>query len=713
MTTGSRTDQSLFINRELSWLAFNERVLEEAADPTTPLLERVKFAAITAANLDEFFMVRVAGLKEATEEGDVSSDLSGMTPSQQLAAIAERAHALVAAVYRVTTDELLPALAAERIRIFAFEELAATRQASLRALFEKGVLPVLTPLAIDVSRPFPLLSSLSLNLALLLDPAPGETEQRLAIVRVPSALTRLVPVADAGGVAFVLLEDVIRAHLPQLFSGQKIVEATVIRLVRDAELEFDDEGGRSHLELVERELRRRRRSDVVRLEVEARASEPLVALLCQRLDVTAGDVYAVPGPLDLRVLMGLTELRGFDHLREPPRQQADPLTEEQTDLFSLLDERDLLLHHPYDAYDPVVALIAQAANDPNVMAIKQTLYRTNVGSAIIASLQRAAERGKQVTVLVELTARFDEERNIQWARTLEEAGAHVIYGVRGYKIHAKICLIVRRTPDGLRRYVHLGTGNYNERTARMYTDFGLLTTSEAITEDAAAFFNALTGYSDPPRLKKLIMAPTALRQRLVRLIDRERRRAEAGQPAEIAAKMNSLIDEEIIEVLYAASQGGVRIRLNVRGVCALRPGMPSVSSNIEVVSIVDRFLEHSRIFYFLNGGDEEVYIGSADWMTRNLDKRIELVFPVEDLEHKARVLYALRAMFRDNVKARWLGADGTYRRRQPAPGEARFRVQQHLQDEARRSAALARDRVGIAFQPEQRERSGDASSSGP
>jgi len=398
--------------------------------------------------------------------------------------------------------------------------------------------------------------------------------------------------------------------------------------------------------------------------------------------------------------MGLTELPGLDRLRDPPQQPVDVLADVQhTDLFSVLEERDLLLQHPYEAYDPVMALLAQAADDPDVLAIKQTLYRTSTRSPLIASLQRAAEQNKQVTVLVELTARFDEERNIHWARALEEAGAHVIYGVHGYKTHAKICLIVRRTRHGLKRYVHLGTGNYNERTARVYTDFGLLTTSEAIAEDATAFFSALTGYSDPPRLKKLVMAPTELRRRFLKLINRERRRAESGQQAEIVAKMNSLIDAEIITALYAASQAGVKVRLNVRGICALRPGLPTLSANIEVVSIVDRYLEHSRTYYFLNGGEEEVYLASADWMTRNLDKRIELMFPVESAEHKAKVLYTLRAMFRDNVKSRWLAADGEYRRRPLAPGEAPFRVQAHLQEEARRLAALARDRAGVSFRP--------------
>jgi len=401
--------------------------------------------------------------------------------------------------------------------------------------------------------------------------------------------------------------------------------------------------------------------------------------------------------------MNLVELPGFDTLRDAPFQPVDALAAEQADLFSVLDQGDVLLHHPYHAYDPVIALLAQAAEDPEVLAIKQTLYRASVGSPLIASLLRAAELNKQVTVIVELTARFDEERNIAWARRLEEAGAHVIYGLHGYKTHAKILLIVKRTSQGLRRYVHLSTGNYNERTARVYTDFGLITTSQRIAEDASAFFSALTGYSDPPRLKKLVMAPTGLRQRFLRLINRERRRAEAGQPAEIMAKVNALIDDEIIEALFAASRAGVRIRLNVRGICALRPGIPHASANIEVVSVVDRFLEHSRIYYFLNGGDEEVYLASADWMTRNLDKRIELMFPIERPEHKATVLHTLRVMFRDTVKGRWLGPDGIYRFREPLPGEVPIRVQYELQEEARRAAALARDGAGVVFRPEQRK----------
>jgi len=697
-------DAALFLNRELSWLAFNERVLEEAADPTTPLFERLKFAAIAASNLDEFFMVRVAGLKEAVDEHGSAEDLCGMTPAEQLAAVVPRAHRFVNELYHVVRDELLPLLDQHGIRLLDVSTLSEHRRAALGPYFRASVMAVLTPLAIDVLRPFPRLSSLSLNIAVLLEATDPDTPRRLAIVQVPGGLQRLVQVADEDGLSFVFLEDLIRLHLSQLFPGQRIIESSVIRLSRDAELEFDDEGGRTQLERVERELRRRRISDVVRLEVEARASRELVALLCEQVDVTHDDVYAVAGPLDLRVLMQVVELPGYAELRDPPLQPVSPIEGAPADMFAAIDEGDILLHHPYESYDPVVALLAQAADDPDVLAIKQTLYRASPASAIIASLRRAAECNKQVTVVVELTARFDEERNIRWARSLEEAGAHVIYGIRGYKVHAKICQIVKRTPYGLRRYVHLGTGNYNERTARVYTDFGLLTTSPAIAEDAGAFFSALTGYSDPPRLRKLTMAPTGLRERVLTLINRERRRAEAGQPAEIAAKMNSLIDDEIIEALYAASREGVVIRLNVRGICALRPGVPGHSETIEVISVVDRFLEHSRVYWFLNGGEEETFLASADWMTRNFDKRIELLFPVERPEHKAKVLNALRAMFKDNMKARRLNADGTYDRRVPANGEPPYRVQQVLQEEAQRAALLAREVAGVSFLPAQRGR---------
>ena len=618
------------------------------------------------------------------------------------------------ALRQLVADTLRPALEAQGIRLLTWADVPAAEQARLTAYFRDAVLPVLTPLAIDVSRPFPLLASLSLNIALLLEPAPeaersrgkeaaeGDAGPRLAIVQVPPGLTRLVRVADGGTTMFVFLEDIIRAHLGQLFPGQTIRESACIRLSRDASLELDDEGGRSQLEMVERQIRQRRRSDVVRLEVEASASPELTGMLTQQLDLDDDDVYPLAGPLDMRVLMGLVELPGFEPLRDPPLRPVDVLAGDDRDLFTVLDEGDLLLHHPYEAFDPVLRLVAQAADDPDVLAIKQTLYRVSSGSPLIASLQRAAERGKQVTVLVELTARFDEERNIQWARALEEAGAHVIYGVKGYKTHAKVCLIVRRSRDGVRRYLHLGTGNYNERTAKVYTDLGLMTSSRALCTDASAVFNAITGYSDPPRLSRLVMAPTGLRQRFLKLIERERRRAEEGQPAQIIAKMNSLSDGAIAEALYAASRAGVKIRLNVRGICILRPGLKGLSDNIEVVSIVDRFLEHARVYYFHNGGDDELYVASADWMTRNLDRRIEVMFPLESAEHKRTVKNVLDAMFKDNVKARRLGPDGVYKRVRPPKGEQPFRVQQVLQDEAKRAADLASERAGVTFQAEER-----------
>jgi polyphosphate kinase len=696
--TPDRQSPDRFINRELSWLAFNERVLEEATDPTNPLLERVKFAAIVASNLDEFFMVRVAALQHAIVDGDLTPDAAGLSPSEQLSILRERAPAQMRRLYELTRGELLPGLEQNGVHLLSWEALAKAQQVSLGAFFTENVLPVLTPLAIDLSRPFPLLSSLSLNLVLRLEGTPADP-RRFAVVQVPPGLTRLVKIGEPS--TFVLLEHVIAAHVRQLFPGQSIAELAVIRLARDAELELDDEGGRTQIEIVERELRRRRRGTVTRLEVTDNASSELLAELRSELDIAQEDVYAVPGPIDLRVLMGLTDLAGLDALRAPAHQPIDLLSDvPHVDFFAALEEGDVLLHHPYDAYDPVVAFVAQAADDPDVLAIKQTLYRTSVGSPIIASLQHAAECNKQVTVLVELTARFDEERNIHWARALEEAGAHVIYGVHGYKTHAKICLVVRRGPNGLRRYVHLGTGNYNERTARIYTDFSLFTTSRRFVEDASAFFSALTGYSDPPKLKKLIMAPTGLRDRFQRLIARERRRAESGQPAEIVAKMNALLDEQIIDALYAASQSGVTIRLNVRGVCALRPGVPGLSENIEVASVVDRFLEHSRIYYFLNGGDEEIYLASADWMSRNLDRRIELMFPIERPGNKARVVHVLRSMFRDTARSRWLGPDGVYVRRSAAAGEPPFRVQNYLQEDASRAAAVARERRGVVFKPQ-------------
>ena len=676
----------LFFNRELSWLAFNERVAEEAADLSNPPIERAKFAAIVASNLDEFFMVRVARLKNAIEEGDTDPDPSGLTPAQQLREVSARAHALVDGLYSLVTADLLPALAAHGIRIASPADLDDVRREALAAYFRDDVLPVLTPLAVDTSRPFPMLSSLSVNLALRLAPAEEGLADRIAVVQVPSGLPRLVRVAGGDGVTFVVLDEVIRAGLDSLFPGQVVLEAAAFRLTRDSELELDDEGGQSYVEALEVELRRRRKSDVVRLEIDGGASGTLASLLAGLAGLDDEDLYRVPGFLDLHALWGIVELPGFEALRDAGMKPVPVLGEGAAGrIFDTLDAGDLLVHHPYEVFDPVLALVEQAAVDPDVLAIKQTLYRAGADSPVVAALMRAADRGKQVTAVVELMARFDEAHNLRWARALEEAGAHVIYGIRGLKVHAKCCLVVRRTPRGLRRYVHVGTGNYNHRTARLYTDVGLLTSSPAFGVDASAFFNALTGYSDPPRMKKLVMAPSQLRDRCLRLVEREIRRAQDGQPALIRAKMNALVDERMIDALYRASAAGVRVQLNVRGICVLRPGVKGLSDHIEVASIVGRFLEHARIFHFHNGGEDEVYLASADWMPRNLDRRVELMAPVEAPECRRRLMHVLDVLFQDNVKGRRLFADGTWRVPPRHAADAPFLAQVALYDHARRA----------------------------
>jgi len=694
-----KKEPELFLNRELSWLEFNARVLEEAMDSTTPLLDRLKFAIIVQSNLDEFFMVRVAALKHAIEEGDANPDAAGLRPRQQLLVVSERAHEMVERLGKTLTEEILPPLTEQGIRFVAYKDLEEPQRAFLGRYFTAEVLPALTPLAIDVSRPFPQLANLSLNLAILLAPPEGEEHPRLAVVQVPAGLRRLVRPLGGDGNTYVLLEEIIRAEMATLFPGQKVLEASAFRIARDAEMELDEEGGRDYLEAIEDELRKRRLSRVVRLEVEQGMGDTLLGILVQRLEIEVADVYYVRGPLDVRALWPLVELPALEQLREPAfKPQASLEPRELTNVFHRISQGEILLHHPYESFDPVIAFVSQAAADPDVLAIKQTLYRTSGDSPVVQSLSRAAEAGKQVTVIVELMARFDEQSNIKWARSLEQSGAHVIYGIRGYKVHAKICLVVRRGPQGIERYVHMGTGNYNEKTARIYTDFGLMTADRAIGEDASAFFNALTGFGDPPRMKKLSMAPTTLRERFVRLIQREQRRAEEGQPAEIRAKMNSLVDEEMIRALYDASKAGVKIRLNVRGICCLRPGVKGVSETIEVLSVVDRFLEHSRVFHFRNGGEDEVYLASADWMSRNLDRRIELLFPVAP-ENRKKVLDVLDSMFQDNVKGRRLQPDGTYRRRKNPRGDEAFRAQVHLYKQTQRALERARAGAAVTLEP--------------
>ncbi len=693
MTT-RQTQAIPFLNREVSWLEFNRRVLEEAEDPKNPILERLRFFCIFHSNLDEFFMVRVASMFRRIHEGDSNPDPAGFTAYQQLELILERVRELEQASYDLYNNKLLPALAKAKIRILTGENLTSSQQKHLDEYFGTEVYPVLTPVAIDESHPFPHLSNLSFNLAvLLISEKKGESERRLAIVQVPGRLPALCRLPEGDEMQFCWLNGVICRNVGRLFSGHKALDVAGFRLTRDAELEWDDEGAIGYVRMLESELRKRRTGRPIRLELEQQMTPELQGLLRSRLGVEESALLPVKGPLDPRPLLALVDMPGLDHLRYPPQPPLmQALFQQKSNIFDIVRDSEVLFHHPYESFDPVIEFVEAAAEDPDVLAIKQTLYRiSGAGSPILSALIRAAESGKQVTVLVELTARFDEERNIGWARTLEEAGAHVLYGLAGLKVHAKITLVVRREQEGIRRYVHLGTGNYNERTARVYTDFGILTVLDDFGSDASGFFNAITGYSEPPEFHRLTMAPAGLREKIISLIRREADRAKSGQLSGIIAKMNSLVDPLIILELCAASTAGVSIRLNVRGICCLRPGLPGVSENIRVISVVDRYLEHSRTFVFRNGGDTEVYLSSADWMPRNLDRRVELMFPVVDEKNRQRVIEALEAQFADNQKARMLLSDGSYKRITPGRSEP-LRVQeylyQHIQEEHYRAESV-------------------------
>ncbi len=665
----------LFINRELGWCEFNHRVLEEAMDANNPLLERFKFASIVSSNLDEFFMVRVSALKHLNASVEVGIDPSGYAPAETLDAVSDRVHQMLKNLYHTIGSELLPAAREHGITIETFTSLTPEQQELLRERFENEIFPVLTPMAVDPVHPFPILSNLSLNLAVALKPETDEERQRLAIVPIPSLLPRFLQIPNEK-TRFILLEEVIRNFLDRLFMGQQIEEHAIFRITRDAAFEFDDEGSADLLESLETELRKRRTNPVVRFEAEKGISQPLLKTFQDLLNIGKEDVYLNPLFLDPRFLINLADVPGFDSLHYRPFHPQIPVEfEGQERLWQMLRERDVVLHHPYESFEPVVQLVSQAANDPDVLAIKQTLYRTSGDSPIVGALAQAAQSGKQVTVLVELMARFDEERNITWAKQLEKAGVHVIYGLMGLKTHSKILLVVRREKDGIRRYVHLGTGNYNDRTARLYTDFGLMTSDESIGADASGFFNAITGYSDPPAFRKLAMAPTGLRERFLHLIHRETERARSGQYSLIMAKMNSLVDTQIIETLYLASQAGVQIKLVIRGICCLRPGVKNVSDRISVISIIDQFLEHSRLFYFSNGGDEEYYASSADWMPRNLDRRVELLFPITSEDGREKIRKTFEFLFADNVKARVLQSDGSYQFKKRRKNEELVRAQ--------------------------------------
>lgn len=620
-------------NRELSWLSFDERVLGEARDKSLPLFERLKFLSITASNLDEFFMIRVASLKDMVHAKYTKKDIAGLSASEQLELILKATHDLVNLQYSTYNRSLLPALKQQGFTLVTqHENLTKEQKAFVDRYFQENVYPVLTPMAVDSSRPFPLIRNKSLNIGALILEKGEEGVYDFATVQVPSVLPRIVelPEGKDGERRAILLEEIIERNIGQLFLNYDVICAHPYRIMRNADLTIDEDEAADLLKEIQKQLKKRQWGEVIRLEVEDGMDERLLRVLKKEFEIKEADIFQISGPLDLTFLMKMYGMDGFDEYKTPnyrPQPVPDMMTDE--DIFTQIRNGDILLHHPYMTFDPVVNFVKQAAKDPNVLAIKQTLYRVSGNSPIIAALAQAAENGKQVSVLVELKARFDEQNNILWAKMLEKAGCHVIYGLKGLKTHSKITLVVRREEDGIRRYVHLGTGNYNDSTAKLYTDCGLLTCAEPIGEDATAVFNMLSGYSEPKSWNKLIVAPIWLRKRFLKLIGRETRNALEGKPGHIIAKMNSLCDKEIIAALYEASAAGVKIELIIRGICCLKVGIPGVSENITVRSIVGNFLEHARIFYFYNDGKEEIYMGSADWMPRNLDKRVEILFPIE------------------------------------------------------------------------------------
>ncbi|MCI8633120.1 MAG: RNA degradosome polyphosphate kinase [Lachnospiraceae bacterium] len=646
-----------FISRELSWLEFNERVMEEAKDKKNPLLERFKFLAIVTSNLDEFFMVRVGSLYDQVQAGIEKKDAAGLSPRQQMKRVIARAHKMLDDQYEIYNQSLMPQLKKAGIQLLQPKQLSQQERDYLEEYFLQEIYPVLTPMAVDVSRPFPLILNRSLNIALLIERQEGI--DTFATVQVPAVLSRLVPLRQKD--SYILLEDVIRMHLSKIFPKQKIKQTAYYRITRNADMAIHEEDAPDLLKEMEKSIKKRKWGQAVRLEIESQADEAILAYLQKELDVPGRDVYEIHGPLDLAFVSKLSKIPGYMHLQYGALvPQVPKELQGETDIFEAIRKNDILLHHPYESFDSVVKFIEKAADDSQVLAIKQTLYRVSGQSPIIKALARAAENGKQVTVLVEVKARFDEENNIHWARRLEKAGCHVIYGLIGLKTHCKITLVVRREEEGIRRYVHLGTGNYNDVTARLYTDMGLFTCKESYGADASALFNCLSGYGDAPSFYKLTMAPTGLRKKFLALIQREENLARKGKKARIIAKMNSLLDTEIIQALYAASCAGVQIDLIVRGICCLKPGIAGVSENIRVRSIVGWLLEHSRVYYFYNDGHEEFYLSSADWMPRNLDRRIELLFPVEEERHKKRLQACLDLMLLDNRKARMMDQEGGY-----------------------------------------------------
>ncbi len=674
------TDPSLYFNRELSWLEFNRRVLEEAQDPTHPLLERIKFLAIFSNNLDEHYMIRIAGLRDQVAAGVLKTPPDGLRAAEQIAMFRARVLPMLHEQRHLLHKELIPRLSEHGIYLHRYADLPKAQRAALHSYFENEIFPVLTPLAVDPGRPFPHISNLSLNLAVTVRDKQGV--KHFARVKVPKVFPRLVPInnvmrdyAEDGktpeGDHFVWLEEVVAANLPMLFPNMDVVESYAFRVTRDTDVEIQEDEASDLLETIEKGVRQTRFGEIVRLTVEQDMPGSIRRLLVGHLRISDDDVYALPAPLGLSNLFKLANLDRPD-LRDLPFKPKRPaLLSPGEDIFRVIRRQDILLHHPYDSFMPVVEFFETAATDPQVLAIKTTLYRVGTNSPVVAALLKAREHDKQVAALVELKARFDEENNIVWARALEKAGVHVVYGLIGLKTHSKISLVVRREPDGIQRYVHLGTGNYNAVTARVYTDLGMLTCRKKIGIDASELFNRLTGYGQQKSYRKLLVAPEHLHRQMADLIEREIAHAESGSPARLIFKMNALVDAHMIRLLYRASMAGVQIDLLVRGICCLRPGVKDVSENIRVTSVVGRFLEHSRIYYFLNGGASEVYLGSADLMPRNLYRRVEAIFPVPDPDIRRRLLdEVLTISMADNVKARRLMSDGTYKRVQPKKGEA-------------------------------------------
>lgn len=678
-----------FFNRDLSWVEFNKRVLSEARSGQLPLLERLRFLGIVSSNFDEFFMVRVATLKRQLRQGKPGNSPCGRSPAQQLEEIAREVRQTVNQQQDCLLEMVLPALAKAGIRIIPRQSFSPEQRDAMQAKFERDILPVLSPIRIEPKRELPFTGNLRLYIAFTLQEIGKDHQDRLVIVELPGAFQRFFPLpAGNGKDDYALLEDIILDNARQLFPGYTIIDQTIFRVTRDADLGVDEERDEDFVEAMEEILVGREHSRAVRLQIHgsSKALEEKLRILFQ---LDPSEVYHVPGPLAITDFNEIVSHDGYaEHTFSPWRSSWPAGLEEETDIFELLQREDLLLHHPYDSFEPVVKLLTDAANDNDVLAIKMTLYRTSGNSRIVQALERAAANGKQVTVLVELKARFDEEQNISWANRLERAGAIVIYGIAELKVHSKAALIIRRERDGIRRYIHLGTGNYHEKTAKLYTDMGLMTSREDLSYDVAMFFNSLTGYSAVHHLQKLIMAPISLKEKVIKMIDREAERSSYHTQGLIRAKMNSLADPDVIEALYRASIAGVHIELNVRGICMLVPGVKGLSDHIRVVSIVGRYLEHSRIFHFHNGGDDEYYLSSADWMPRNLERRAELMFPVESEPLRQRLDTSLAIFFSDTLQAHQLQPDGSYTRLQPAKKKTGLSAQQtfHEKSEERRQA---------------------------